>query len=110
MPLTIDDVRTLTAGLPRSYEALVRGRVKFRVGQIVYLAFPKEEREAAVETYPDKFLRPRPSDMRFKWLVVRLDAIDEDELRELVFDAWRMVVPRKLSVLSDDELRRRGAS
>ena len=117
MAVTIDDVRALTAGLPRSYEAFVRGRVKFRVGRIVYLAFsrdealmgfafPKEEREAALESYPDKFLRPRPSDLRYQWLVVRLEAIDEDELRELVFDAWRMVVPRKLAALTDDELRR----
>jgi hypothetical protein len=44
--------------------------------------------------------------MRYQWLVVRLDAIDKDELRELVFDAWRMVVPKKLASLSDDELRR----
>jgi len=120
MPVTIDDVRALTAGLPRSYEVFVRGRVKFRVGQIVYLAFsrdetlmgfafPKEEREAALETYPDKFMRPRPSDLRFQWLVVRLDAIDEDELRELVFDAWRMVVPKKLASLSDDDLQQRPA-
>ena len=42
--------------------------------------------------------------MRYQWLVVRLDAIDKDELRELVFDAWRMVVPKKLASLSDDEL------
>ena len=39
MAVTIDDVRTLTAGLPRSYEGFVRSQVKFRVGQIVYLAF-----------------------------------------------------------------------
>jgi hypothetical protein len=45
--------------------------------------------------------------MRFKWLEVRLDAIDEGELRELVFDAWRMVVPKKLAALSDDELEQR---
>ena len=119
MAVRIDDVRDLTAGLPRSYEVLVRGRVKFRVGRIVYLAFsrdetlmgfafPKEEREAALETYPDRFLRPRPSDMRYQWLVVCLDAIDKDELRELVFDAWRMVVPKKLASLSDDQLRQRG--
>ena len=43
--------------------------------------------------------------MRYQWLVVRLEAIDKDELRELVFDAWRMVVPKKLASLSDDELR-----
>jgi len=119
--VTIDDVRALAAGLPRSYEVVVRGRIKFRVGQIVYLAFsedetqlgfafPKEEREAALGTYPDKFLRPKPSDLRFQWLEVRLEAIDEAELRELVFDAWRMVVPKKLASLSDDELQQRAVS
>jgi hypothetical protein len=121
MAVKIDDVRDLTAGLPRSYEVFVRGRTKFRVGRIVYLAFsrdealmgfafPKEEREAALETYPDKFLRPKPSDMRYQWLVVRLEAIDKEELRELVFDAWRMVVPKKLASLSDDELRQQGVA
>ena len=29
--------------------------------------------------------------MRYQWLVVRLDAIDKGELRELVFDAWRRI-------------------
>jgi hypothetical protein len=113
--VTIDDVRTLASRLPRSYEVFVRGRVKFRVGQIVYLsfsrdeelmgfAFPKEEREAALQTYPEKFLRPRESNLRYHWLVVRLDAIDEAEMRELVLDAWRMVVPKFLAAASDDEL------
>ena len=115
MAVRTDDVRDLTAGLPRSYEVFVGRRIKFRVGRIVYLAFsrdetlmgfafPKEEREAALETYPDKFLRPEPSDMRYHWMVVRLVAIDMVEMRELVFDAWRMVVPKKLAALSDDEL------
>jgi hypothetical protein len=115
---TIDDVRALAAGLPRSYEAVVRGRVKFRVGQIVYLAFsrdqtlmgfafPREEREALVQTYPDRYLMPKPSDLRYQWVVARLDAIDETELREVVFDAWRMVVPKKLAAASDEELLRR---
>ena len=115
--VTIEDVRAIATHLPRSYEVFVRGRVKFRVGQIVYLsfsrdetlmgfAFPKEEREAALETFPEKFLRPKPSDLRFQWLVVRLDAIDETELRELVLDAWRMVVPKRLAAASDEELLR----
>jgi hypothetical protein len=117
MAVTIEDVRAVASRLPRSYEAFVRGRVKFRVKQIVYLsfsrdetlmgfAFPKEEREAALATYPDKFLRPKPSDLRFQWLVVRLEALDEDEMIELVLDAWRMVVPKKLATLSDEELLR----
>lgn len=41
--VTIDDVRGLALRLPRSYEALVRDRVKFRVGRIVYLAFSRDE-------------------------------------------------------------------
>jgi len=113
--VTIDDVRALAAGLPRSYEVVVRGRVKFRVGRIVYLAFsrdeqvmgfafPREEREALLQTYPEKFLRPGPADLRYQWVLARLDALDRDELRELVFDAWRMVVPKRLAALSDEEL------
>jgi hypothetical protein len=105
---TIEAVRELALSLPRTYEALVRDRVKFRVGRLVYLAFsrdetlmgfgfPKEEREALVESAPDKFLMPRQSDLRYNWVVVRLDAIDDDEMRELVIDAWRMVVPKRLA-------------
>ncbi|MGC4940297.1 MmcQ/YjbR family DNA-binding protein [Kribbella sp. DT2] len=103
----LSDIRAATEGLPRSYEVLVRDSIKYRVGQIVYLAvspdektmgiaFPKEERDAAIAAEPDKFFRPRPSDERFRWIQVHLDAIDADELRELVLDAWGMVVPKKV--------------
>ena len=106
--VTIDDVRALALSLPRSYEALVRDRVKFRVGRIVYLAFsreetimgfafPKEEREALVASEPEKFLMPSRSDLRYHWVEVRLDAIDLEEMRELVLDAWRMVVPKSVA-------------
>jgi hypothetical protein len=106
--VTIDDARAIAATLPRSYEAIVRGSLRFRVGRIVYAAFsdddtimgfgfPREEREALVGSEPDKFLLPRPSDMRFRWVCVRLAAIDVDELRELLTDAWRMCVPKKVA-------------
>jgi hypothetical protein len=106
--VTIDDVRVIASDLPRSYEVLVRDRVKFRVGRIVYLAFsrdetvmgfafPKEEREALIAGEPHKFLMPRVSDQRYQWVEVRLAAIDRVELREIVLDAWRMVVPKRLA-------------
>jgi hypothetical protein len=105
---TIEDVRRLALSLPRTHEALVRDRVKFRVGRIVYLsfsrdetlmgfAFPKEEREALIASEPDKFMMPEPSDLRYNWAVVRLSAIDDDEMQELVVDAWRMVVPKRVA-------------
>jgi hypothetical protein len=108
MGVTIDDARLIAATLPRSYEALVRDHVRFRVGRMVYAAFyyddtimgfgfPRDEREALVASEPDKFLMPRPSDMRYRWVCVRLDAIDVDELRELLVDAWRMCVPKKVA-------------
>src|SRR5580704_16463134 len=106
--VTLDEVRELASQLPRSYEALVRDRVKFRVGRIVYLAFsrdetvmgfafPKEERDALVASEPGKFLMPRPSDLRYNWVGVRLGAISQAEARELVLDAWRMVMPKRVA-------------
>jgi hypothetical protein len=106
--VTIDEIRDLALRLPRTTEALVRDRVKFRVGRIVWLAFsrdetlmgfafPKEERDALVESEPDKFLLPKTSDLRYHWVVVRLEAIDAVEMSEIVLDAWRMVVPKRVA-------------
>jgi hypothetical protein len=105
---TIEGVRELALSLPRSYEVLVRDRVKFRVGQIVYLAFsrdettmgfafPKEERDALVAAEPVKFVMPGTSDLRYNWVIVRLAAIDDVEMRELVLEAWKMVVPKRVA-------------
>ena len=106
--VTIEQVRSFALGLPRTTEVFVYGRVKFRVGRIVYVAFsrdgtlmgfgfPKEWRDALIETEPEKFMLPRPSDLRFNWVVVRLAEIDEREMQELVLDAWAMCVPKKVS-------------
>ena len=106
--VSVADVRRLASTLPRSYEVLVHGRVKFRVGSIVYVSFsrdesvmgfgfPKEQREWLVGGSPDKFMLPQASDMRYHWVLVRLAAIDEKEMRELVLDAWRMVVPKRVA-------------
>jgi hypothetical protein len=78
--------------------------VKFRVGRAVYLAFsrdetvmgfafPREWREALVGSEPGKFMMPGSCDLRYNWALVRLAAIDELEMRELVLEAWSMVVP-----------------
>ena len=105
MAVSVDEVRAVASTLPRAYEAFVRGRIKFRVKQIVFASFskdgttmgcgfPREWRAAAVESEPEKFSLPSESDMRFQWIHVRLDAIDADEMRDLVENAWAMCVPR----------------
>ena len=105
---TIDDVRALGTELERSYPVYVRGRLKFRVGQMVYVAFsldetvmgfafPKEERAALIGGNPRKFELPSESDLRFHWVHADLAALEPAEAREFVVDAWRMVVPQKVS-------------
>lgn len=105
--VTVEDVRRLAATLPRSSEHLIRDRVKFRVGSIVYVAFsrdetvmgfafPKEERAALVAAEPATFLLPPEGDLRFNWVCARMAALDLDEAHELVLEAWRMVVPKKV--------------
>jgi hypothetical protein len=106
MPVTPDDVRAVALALPRTTPGVVRGIEKLYVGRIVYIAFerdgvmgfahPREWREAAVAGAPEKFLMPTGGDLRYNWLLVRLDAIDHAEMRELVTDAWSMVVPQKV--------------
>jgi hypothetical protein len=106
--VTVDEIRAFASTLPRSSEGVVRGRVKFRIGRIVYLslskdgstmgfAFPKDLREALVESDPEKFSLPRESDMRYHWVHVRLAAIDAAEMRELVEDAWAFCVPKRVA-------------
>jgi hypothetical protein len=106
--VTVDQIRRVASALPRTSEHLIRDHVKFRIGRIVYASispdetsmgfgFPKEERAALVAGEPDKFFLPIPSDLRYHWVRVRLSEIDEDEMRELIVDAWRMCVPKKVA-------------
>jgi hypothetical protein len=107
--VTAVQVRAVALSLPRTSEHLIRDYVKFRVGKIVYVSvspdeqvmgfgFPKEERAALIAAEPAKFAMPRLSDQRFHWVHARMAALSPEEMRELVTDAWRMVVPKKVAL------------
>jgi len=70
---------------------------------IMGFAFPKEERDALIASAPDRFALPRRSDLRFNWVHARLDRLDAAEMRELVLDAWRMVVPKGVAAALDEQ-------
>jgi hypothetical protein len=106
--VTVAEVRALARTLPRSSEHLIRDRVKFRVGSIVYVAFsrdettmgfayPREDRDALIAGEPDLFFLPEPSDLRFNWVCCHLAGLDPQYMTELVTEAWRMVVPKFLA-------------
>jgi hypothetical protein len=105
---TLEDVRRIAMSLPRTTEHLIRDHVKFRVGALVYASvspdeerigfgFPKEERAALVASEPGKFMMPLPGDERYQWVRAALPVLEVDELRELLIDAWCMVVPKKVA-------------
>jgi hypothetical protein len=106
--VTVEDVRALALTLPRTTEHLIHDRVKFRVGAIVYCAFsrdetlmgfgfPKEERDGLVAAEPEVYQLPGETDLRFNWVVARLDALDAETMQERVVDAWTMCVPKFLA-------------
>ena len=106
--VALDDVRRIAMSLPRTTEHLIRDNTKFRVGRLVYASvsadeermgfgFPKDERAALVASEPGKFMMPLRSDERYNWVRARLPALDEEELRELLIDAWCMVVPKTVA-------------
>jgi hypothetical protein len=105
-------VRRVGLALPRSYEVQVRGRWKLRVGQIVYVAFsrdetdmgfgfPRAEREGLVASDPGTFFLPPTADLRYQWVCAHLEPLDDAEMRELVTDAWRMCTPKMLHDLPE---------
>lgn len=106
--VTADDVRAWAMALPRTEEHLIRDQVKFRIGSIVYLAlsedetvlafaFPREERAVLIAAEPEKFFIPRPSDERYNWVRAWMSQLGLEEMHELVTDAWRMCVPKKVA-------------
>ncbi len=107
-----DAVRRVALALPRAYEVMVRGRWKFRVKQIVFVAFspdehemgfgfPKTDRDGLIASAPDTFFLPGTGDLRYQWVCAHLPRLAEDEMRELVVDAWRMCVPAMLHELPE---------
>ena len=106
--VSVQQVRTVALRLPRTTEHLIHDRVKFRVGQIVYVAFsrdetvmgfafPREERQALVDSEPAVFHLPGASDLRFQWVQAWMSALDPARMAEVVVDAWRMVVPKRVA-------------
>jgi hypothetical protein len=106
--VTVEEVRSFALTLPRTTEAIVRGELKLRAGRVAYVSFSSDEalmrfaflkdwRDALVDSEPEKYVALDECERRYNRALVRLDAIDAAEMRELVLDAWALVVPKRIA-------------
>jgi hypothetical protein len=112
--VTPDDVRRVALSLPETEERLTWDIPTFRVRNKIFVSmsqdessmgfkFPREERTEMIAAEPSKFFVIDGHDDTFNWLRVRLSSIDEDELREIIVDAWRQTAPKRLAASYQSE-------
>jgi hypothetical protein len=120
---TMDDVRTLALALPETVESTSYGMVAWKVrsktfvwerplrkrdvadleglgqrvpdGELAGVRVPAVDKEAVLATVPAAF--DIPHFRGFPAVLVELDRIGLDELRELVTDGWVMQAPKRLA-------------
>lgn len=108
-----ETVRRLASALPAVEESTSYGTPAFKVagklivrqpevgGRIVVRVDPGE-REALVRAEPETFF-VTPHYENYPYVLVELGAIDEEELREVLVDAWREVAPKRLRQAFESE-------
>jgi hypothetical protein len=109
---TIADVRRIALSLPETTEGSLYGTPGFRVKGKAFARLRDEdevlvawcadegEKEALIATQPEVFFT-LPHYDGHPSVLVRLAAIDADELREVLIDAWRTRAPRRLLAVFD---------
>ena len=61
----------------------------------IHLKALREEQEALVAENPEVY-EPSWAGGRFAWILIQLDLADEEELQELITEAWRLTAPKYL--------------
>ncbi|MFD9885678.1 MmcQ/YjbR family DNA-binding protein [Streptomyces alboflavus] len=101
-----DDVRRTALALPDTTEKLAWSMPTFRVAGKMFVTLPEEETSIAVRcpklerdelvlAEPDKFWIA-DHEAGFAWVRVRLKAIDQEELSDILADSWRQAAPPRL--------------
>jgi len=110
-----DTLRKMALALPEAVEQETWGTPTFRVRKKIFVMLGEEQREAWVKSThdeqraltqmdPDTFFVP-PYVGPSGWVGVRFQTVDQDEMRELITEAWRMTAPKRLAAAFDEEAR-----
>lgn len=110
--VSFDVVRELALELPETEETTSYGTPAFKVrkklfarlreeGDILVVKVERDERAALIESEPDVYFFT-PHYENYGFVLVRLDAVERDELREIMTEAWRLAAPKRLADQIDD--------
>jgi hypothetical protein len=106
---TWEDIRAVALTLPGAWENDWRGNLLFQVGKKgfvqtwdgrVLMKLEKYHQELLFEARPDVFSPMVAGALRWSW--VEIEALDTDEIGGLVREAWRQIVPKKVSRAFDE--------
>jgi hypothetical protein len=112
--VTEDDVRRVALSLPATTEKPSYGTPGFRVKDKLFARIREEgdvlaiwtedeaEKEALIASDPEKFFTTPHYDGH-PMVLVRFEAVDVDELLELLTDSWRLRAPKKVRESFDAE-------
>ena len=112
---TLDDARAIALALPATTERASYGTPGFRVGDRLFARLREDdvlvvwvadlgEKELLLRSEPGKFFTVAHYDGHAS-ILVRLSAVDPDELAELLTDAWRARAPKRLLAEQGADLR-----
>ena len=110
--VTENEFRSLALSLPETEEKETWNQPTFRVGGKIFawlgkpnrpagIKLSQEEREELIASDPQKFFMVA-EDTKGPWMRVDHEAIDADEMLELLTDAWRNVAPKRVAKQLDD--------
>ena len=101
---TWDDIRAVALGLPGAWENAWYGEPCFQVGKKGFvqgfrgrciMKLERHHQELLFEARAEVFSPMIAGALRWSW--VEIDALDADEIADLVREAWTCIVPKKVS-------------
>ncbi len=120
--VTFETVRKLVRELPGVVEGTSYGTPAFRAGKTLFVRQHQDGESLVVRIEHDQRamrMRAAPETfyitdhyLNYPWMLVRLASIDQDDLRDLLEESWRLSAPKRFLSAPDprDKTAKRGSS
>ena len=105
-PITFDTVRAIARELPGAVEGTSYGTPAFRVGKSLFVRQHQDGESLVVKIdFDQRAMRMRVDPgtfyitdhyLNYPVMLVRLAAVDRDDLRDLLEESWRLSAPKRL--------------